>query len=283
MKSPSPPAPTPPDQTAAAQTRGDVATATATAYMQPNQYSPFGTMTRTQTGTRQILDAQGKPIDVPTFDQTMTLSPDEQAKYDLENRLAGQAGGIAEQQLGRLETSLSQPIVDPAAGKNYDTYRDNALATMRQRLQPQLDRRREADLTALYNQGHRLGSTGYTEEKATIDRGSNDAELAMILASGDEAQRAQSSDQAALQSLMAVRNQPLNEISALMGQSQVNLPQFQQFGSPTVPRTDYAGIVANYDNARMQAYQAQQANRSSMMGGLFGLGSSLLRLPFMMG
>jgi hypothetical protein len=67
----------------------------------------------------------------------------------------------------------------------------------------------------------------------------------------------------------ALRNQPLNEISALMSGGQVTMPEFQPFsrqGINAAPIGQYIG--QNYAN---QANAAAQANQ-----GLFGLGSSLI-------
>lgn len=78
----------------------------------------------------------------------------------------------------------------------------------------------------------------------------------------------------ALQEAYAARNQPLNEISALMGGSQVSNPNFVTTPGSNIQGVDYTGLVN-------QKYQADQANYQSGMGGLFGLGSALVgALPF---
>ena len=72
-----------------------------------------------------------------------------------------------------------------------------------------------------------------------------------------------------MQERMQLRNQPLNEISALMSGAQVTLPQFQQFhaqGVNAAPIGQYIG--QNYAN------QANAAN--SFNQGLFGLGGAML-------
>ncbi|MER8619168.1 tail fiber domain-containing protein [Mesorhizobium sp. M1409] len=75
--------------------------------------------------------------------------------------------------------------------------------------------------------------------------------------------------QGQMQERTSLRNQPINEISALMSGSQVTVPQFQPFsqqGINAAPIGQYIG--QNYAN---QANAAAQQNQ-----GLFGLGSSLL-------
>ena len=77
--------------------------------------------------------------------------------------------------------------------------------------------------------------------------------------------------QAMLSERTALRNQPLNEISALMSGSQVQTPQFEGLYRQ--------GIDAAQPAKYMQdAYQSKLANYQSTMGGLFGLGSSMMGL-----
>lgn len=69
----------------------------------------------------------------------------------------------------------------------------------------------------------------------------------------------------------ALRNQPINEISALLSGTQVSNPA--QMGAAT-PQTGVAGV--DYAGLVNQNYQQRTANNNAMMGGLFGLGSSLI-------
>ena len=78
----------------------------------------------------------------------------------------------------------------------------------------------------------------------------------------------------ALQEQLALRNQPINEITALMSGSQVQTPQFGIAQSAMIPTTDYAGIRQQGFNNQMANYQQQNANYQAMLGGLFGLGSA---------
>lgn len=77
-----------------------------------------------------------------------------------------------------------------------------------------------------------------------------------------------------LQTQLALRNQPINEITALLSGSQVSTPNFGIAQSAQIPTTDYAGIVQQGFNNQQANYQQQNANWQSMMGGLFGLGSA---------
>jgi hypothetical protein len=74
---------------------------------------------------------------------------------------------------------------------------------------------------------------------------------------------------------LALRNQPINEIGALLGTGQVTQPSFTQTQMPQIPTTDVAGLtMANY-NQQLGAYNSRQAG----LGGLLGAGATLLGAP----
>lgn len=96
--------------------------------------------------------------------------------------------------------------------------------------------------------------------------------------SNEEAQFQQTLRQQALQEQVALRNQPIAEISALMNGSQPTMPQFQQWQGghvADVPVGQYYYQTAALNN---QNYAAQVGANNAAMGGMFGLGSSLLGL-----
>ena len=94
----------------------------------------------------------------------------------------------------------------------------------------------------------------------------------------DMAQAAAQNDNrdAALRELLTRRNQPINEITALMSGSQVQNPNFISPRPAQVANTDVAGITMNAHDQAMQAWQQQMAQRQSLFGGLLGLGSNLI-------
>jgi hypothetical protein len=81
-----------------------------------------------------------------------------------------------------------------------------------------------------------------------------------------------------LQEQYANRNQPLNEISALMSGSQVTQPNFVNSPSTQIPTTDVAGLINNNFNQQMGVYQQQNNNYNSTIGGILGLGAGALKL-----
>lgn len=84
----------------------------------------------------------------------------------------------------------------------------------------------------------------------------------------------------ALQEMLALRNQPINEISALMAGGQVNLPQFQQYNPGTIANNNLGQNMYSSAALGMDAYKTKQATTNALIGalggvagaGLYGLG-----------
>jgi hypothetical protein len=75
----------------------------------------------------------------------------------------------------------------------------------------------------------------------------------------------------------ALRNQPINEISALLSGSQVSTPNFLNTGGPTIPTTDVAGLINRNFDQQMAASNQQAATANNIIGGLFGFAGGLGR------
>lgn len=172
------------------------------------------------------------------------------------------------------------------------------------RMQPQLDKQRAALETQLVNQGFTRGTEAFQNEMDARSRAENDARLAAIAQGGAEqanlfnmalAGRQQGLTEALTPYNMArqdfgntmnlrqqlinealqERNQPLNELSALMSGSQVQNPTFQNTPNVQMAGTDIAGLTQqNYAN-QMQQYQSQMQQQNAMLGGLFGLAGTI--------
>ena len=271
MKSPSPPQAPDPIATSKAQTTSNVQTAQAnTALSNANEIGPTGSVNYKVTGYQQVGDQK-----IPTYTKTTALSPQQQKLYDQQTGLGSQMNTMAKNQLTRLDGSLSKPItLDglPSMPKYDRQHYEDALM---QRMNPQLERDRAAMDSKLATQGVMPGSEAYREAVALSDRQANDARYQAILNGGTYAEQEMSTAgtarERALQEQMAVRNQPLNEISALMSGGQVTMPQFTQYRPGNVGGTDVQGNIWNSYNAQMQGYNAQQQNRNAMLGGIGGL------------
>jgi len=71
------------------------------------------------------------------------------------------------------------------------------------------------------------------------------------------------------------RNQPLNEISALMSGSQVQQPNWLNSPTSQIATTDIGGLINQNFAQQSQNFQSANQNWQSTMGGLLGLGGKL--------
>lgn len=204
------------------------------------------------------------------------------------------------------------PQLARMGNQDYEQSRQRVEQAMLSRIAPQQQQDRSALSTRLRNQGLVEGSEAFNRAMDQQGRQENDARMQAVLAGGQEqsrlagldqarlgfnntqamqeyanaAQRAQfnngaamsqaefqnTSRERALQELLMSRNQPLNEISALMSGGQVSMPQFTQYRGGQVANTDIAGLIN-------QNYQQRMGQHNAMMGGLAGIGGSLLMAP----
>jgi hypothetical protein len=74
----------------------------------------------------------------------------------------------------------------------------------------------------------------------------------------------------AMQQMTMQRQEPINEIDALMSGSQVTNPTFGQTPSSTINPANYEQDVQNTYQDQMAGYNAQLQQNNSMMGGIFG-------------
>lgn len=369
-----------PKETGAAQTGTNVGTAIANTMMGfVDQKTPWGKLKYEQTGTYKYKDPYtGEKYKIPTFKATQKLTPKQKELNRVNQNTQINLANLAKDQSSRLSGLLSEPfsldglpdaanIVDlkptnyqqfdgaPELATSFDdageitkTYGANDFSADRtkveqalmERMQPYLDKQREAQEARLVNQGVRLGSRAYSAAQEDFGRQENDARLANIIAAGQEQSRLVGMDrdratfenaaqqqnygqllgratfgnnatqqnfgnrnevtarnnaietqrfnetltrmneqnrlrQHAIDEAFAERNQPINEISALLGGTQVKDPSWVNADTAQIPTTDYAGII-NQDFAnRMQAYQAQQAQIGGLLGGIGSLFGAL--------
>lgn len=78
--------------------------------------------------------------------------------------------------------------------------------------------------------------------------------------------------QRALQETLTMRNQPINEIGALLGTGQVQMPNFVNTNGVQMPTVDRAGMEYDAYGMKMDAWQQRQA----MMGNVLGIGGQVL-------
>lgn len=235
-----------PAKTAAAQTESNKATAVSQYGLNAtNQVTPYGNLNYTQSGSW----SDG----TPHFTATQTLSPEQKQLYDQQTQLGSKLNNLAIGQTDRLSGVLSSPV-----DLSNEATESRLMELGRSRLDPIIDQRKKSTEAELLNKGIRPGTEAYNRATTAVDQQTNDAYNQLLLSG-----RGQS-----VQEALAERNQPINEISALMGGGQVQSPSFVNTPTPGVNGTDVAGITNNAYNQKMQSYQ-------SNMSGLLGLGTAL--------
>lgn len=222
------------------------------------QNTPWGSLDYEQTGMQTLIDPSGKEIQVPKFKANVNLSPTQQGIFDQSQAAMQNMAGIANDQSAMVRDHLSQPFEftnQDAANWAYDLGAE--------RLDPRFAQEEAGLRTRLINQGVRPGTAAYDAEMARLGQNKNDAYNQLML----------TGRQQAFNENIATRNQPINELMALTTGTQVQNPNasFAQTPQVGVGGVDYTGLVN-------QKYQADVKNHQSMMGGLFGLGSSLIGL-----
>lgn len=265
-------APAPPDYAAAARAQGgaNVQSAIATALLnRPNEVTPYGSRTWSQTGTMTVPGAEGNaPVSLPQYQSSVNLTPLGQERFDQEQRIISSLGDTAESGLNRVGESLAKPFSFSGA----DDLQSQAESAYMSRLQPQFDRGRESLKTQLATQGIDPGGEAANREYERIAFQENDAKTNAVL-------NAFKMRPQMLQEEMSIRNQPLNELNALRSGSQVSVPQFQNFSPTSVTAAPVMAGAQAQGNADMQAYNTDAMSGAMGMQGLFSLGGAAMGAP----
>jgi hypothetical protein len=254
------PAPPDPKVTAGAQTAQNIGTAITQQQMNNvNQVTPDGSLTYSQSGTYKYTDPNtGQVYDVPTYTATQTLSEQQAAIKAQNDRAYLNSATIAADQSARIGSILGQPV-----NLSNDATEARLMELGSKRLDPMLARRRESLETQLSNQGIKRGSTAFDRAMESDTQGANDAYNQLLLSGRGQA----------VQETLAERNQPINEITALLSGSQVSQPQFVGTNPAQLANVDVAGLTNQNYNQRLGIWQEQQQRKQGVMGGLFGIAS----------
>lgn len=222
--------------------------------------------------------------------QRMTLSPEMQALFDQQNQLQQGLFGAQDQALGRVNQTMGQGFDMagiPQSGSIYDPNREtnNAQELLMRRMNPELDRQQSALQAQLANQGITQGSSAYNTAMGQFGQQRNDASAQAALQGiglgmqqqGLQFGQSEQQRQRAMQEQAFLRSLPLNELNALRTGNQVQQPQFSGFSQQaTTGGPDMLGAANAGYQADLGTYNAGQAANSNMMGGLLGIGGSLL-------
>ena len=219
-----------------------------------NQVTPQGNLTYTAPPSGNATDP---------WTATQTYSP---AELDLFNKtLQGQGiyAQTALNQLGSASGALSMPI-----NTNYEDVRNQVVGAQMSLLNPTFTKMQGDVTQQLHNAGVDPGSVAGFNALNNLSQ-TEGATLANVTANaGNQVGQAISQQ-------IALRDQPVNEATALLTGQMISNPQFQ-----TVPQTQVAptNVMGAFDLAQQQQqfnYAQQMQNVAGMYGGIGGLAGSL--------
>ena len=237
-------------------------------YQQQRTFGDAGALTRdyeTSQGTQQRANVENalfqrvQPqndrdranLEARLSDQGIKYgSPAFQAAMDNYNR------GINDQRLGiTAQGGAEQKLQDDLAAQRAN-FQNSA---QQQAYQQALGRGNYAN-TAQTNAFQQAASRAQLWNAAAVQRQSQ----AATLFNAQQTARAQ-----ALSEQYSLRNQPINEITALLSQSQVSNPTATNVAQNKIPTTDVAGLINNNFSQSLDAYKQQSTNYNQIVGGLF--------------
>ncbi len=214
-------------------------------------------------GIGYVDQASGQPVDqsrlpglksgvwVPSFQTGLASNP---------FQMAGAVDPTKYQTAYDFSQVTAQPRPDDFAGQ-----RDKITDAMMQRLQPYLDRQRDATNTRLANQGITSGSEAWKWDQDTLNRAENDQRIAALLA-GDQEQ------QNLFANAMATRQQGVNESVAqgnLYNEAAGNTFN-QGLANAGLANATQQQMFGQNLSAQQAANQAQEAQfRSGLASGQF--------------
>jgi len=253
--SPSPPPVPDPAGTSAGQFAGNLAAGESfQAGSQVNQITPTGSLTYYQTGVG--------PNGVPTYSAIQQLTPQQQELLNLQQQGMGIAGGAGANLLQNTfnQYSSAPNLTDMAGGET-----QKLLGEETSYLQPFFSQQTSQLDNQLRNQGIMPGTPAYNQQMNQNAQSQDQAVTGFL---------AQAEPQAFGQAVQSY-SLPLQIANSLFGMNQpgnVGAPYTGQ--APNYQPPDVIGATANAQQALEQNYQAQVAQRASMLSGLMGIGQA---------
>lgn len=218
-----------------------------------NQVNPWGTVSNQQTGSNSFVDSSGKTVNTPQFTQTTTLSPDQQKIFDATQGTQGNLANLANSQSSFLQDYMAKPFSFENSDAEQWAYDLASPRLLQQQGQADAQLR-----TSLANKGIGEGSAAWNAEMGRVTNANTDQMNQLALTGRSQA----------FSEAMAGRNQPINEITALMSGSQVSNPATMGAQAPQaqVAGVDYAGLVNENYKQKLASSQGAWGG----IGGLFG-------------
>lgn len=226
-----------------AQTQSNIETARKQSELNNvNQVTPYGSLTYSQD-----------PNNPDRWTATQSLSAAEQGMLDRTNEGKALFADAALSQLRGAQNMLSRPV-----DLSNEAVEGRLAELGRARLDPLMAQRRASLQTSLTNQGITPGSEAWTTAMRQQGQDENDAYNQLFL----------TGRQQAIQELLTQRNQPLNELAAIVNGSMVQNPQFANTQGATVAPTDVNGAFGLSQQAQQNAYNARAQQAASTNQGV---------------
>jgi hypothetical protein len=248
------------------------------------------TTNQKQAAVKQAQDALAQfqktglvPQDTSRPTLMQTFSPQEQALYDQSNKIKQLLGGLGQQGAESLQGVVGKPVDFSGAPQtgSYEDTRKSVIDAMMGRTNEDYGKQLEQTNANLIAAGVRPGTKAYGDQRFMLDRARNDARQQAEVAGGNAASQAYGVDEArrrqAITELLAQRQVPINEISALMSGSQVSNP-FQvpgYNGQPVAAAPTFAATNA-LSGYNTDLFNQQAATAGNQQSGLVGLGGTAL-------
>jgi hypothetical protein len=237
-------------------------------YQQQRTFDDAGALTRdydTSQGTQQRANVENALF------QRMQPQNDRD-RANLESRLADQGIKYGSPAFQAAMDNYNRGINDQRLGIT-------AQGGQEQKLQDDLAAQRAGFQNSAQQQAYQqaLGRGNYanTAQTNAFQQAASRAQLWNAAAAQRQSQaetlfNAQQTARAqALSEQYSLRNQPINEITALLSQSQVSNPTATNVAQNKIPTTDIAGLINNNFSQSLDAYKQQSTNYNQIVGGLF--------------
>lgn len=203
--------------------------------------------------------------------QTISLAPAQQQLLDSQNsQNLSLSGGAMNGLTNQINQNAGQGTPDFNSTRNAA---QNALySNQTQYLDPQFKQQQTGLESQLANQGVTPGTEAYDNAMGNFNRSRNQAYGSAMNSAISGATGQQTAN---IGNWATLQNQPINQLAALRGNTQVQNPNFQNPSSQNAQTPDFMSAANNQYQGQLSSYNANQASNNATMGGLFGLGGTL--------
>ena len=238
--------------------------------------------------------SSGASVDSP-WTRITYLHPAEQENLERQRAISQDVLGLGRAQVNRIQDAIGTPIDFSALsgppgsggfGAERQRVEDLVYGQATRRLDPMFEQQRAAMEQRLANQGITVQSNpeAYGRAFDLHSQARNDAYGQALSRAAQTAAAEQSrlfalnmaARENALREQLTARNQPINELAALLGTSPaVAMPQFPSAAPVGVQPTDVTSPALAAYQAQANAANQAAANDAAFTQGLFGLGGSI--------